>query len=209
MKSVTSHAENESTSRDPLGLGSTPRRFGWFFLVLLWVFLFVPFFHTVWNSLFDLDPARPAEYGKFVGLMNYITLFSEEPNFLNSLQVTGRIMTMTLIELLVAFAAAIWLHRLWPRRVPVVVVALLVLPQLVSPTVAALMGRTFLHDQIGLFSRMLQWSGVITPDQAPLGSGASALAWVIVFEAWRWLPLCALNAEPRRRLPPGQRRHSV
>jgi multiple sugar transport system permease protein len=71
-------------------------------------------------------------------------------------------------------------------------VVLLVTPLLVSPTVVALIGRLYLHDQVGIASRALKVMGLLESTEAPLGSARGAWISLACLDAWQWLPFTAL-----------------
>jgi multiple sugar transport system permease protein len=176
--------------KDPTGRGVQIA--GWIFASLLAFLLFVPFFVTVWKSLLSLDPAFPTRFGSFVGFHNYMELFFNEPEFSDSLQTTGIFLAAGLGQCVVAFLLALWLHRLWPRRLPPYLIAVLALPFVLSPSVVGLMGILYLHDQVGLITRAARDLGLIAEATAPLASTAGAILSICLLDAWRWIPITAL-----------------
>jgi multiple sugar transport system permease protein len=164
----------------------------WAETILLAIFLLGPFAATAWKSLLALDPSRPESYGTFVGLANYVELLTHEPAFRNSLLASVLFISIVLIQSSWALLLAIWLRFLWPSRLPAGLVVLLVTPLLVSPTVVALIGRLYLHDQVGIASRALKVMGLLESTEAPLGSARGAWISLACLDAWQWLPFTAL-----------------
>ena len=188
--------------RDPCGKG--PRGIGWAMLVLMSALLFLPFGAAFVKSFQALDLAQPEQRGRFIGLANYRALFLQEPEFRSSLRATAITLAVGMAQCPIALGLALWLARLWPRRLPPVLSLLMVCPLLLSQTVVALMGRLYLNDQVGLAARLLATTGVV--HQAPLASEAGAFFWVCALHAWQWVPfstllfwLC-LQAVPQREI---------
>jgi len=173
-------------------LGPWPVLTSWAETALLAVFLLGPFAATAWKSLLALDPARPESYGRFVGWANYTELFTHEPGFRASLLASGLFIWIVLVQCGCALLLAGWLRLLWPVRLPAGLVVLLVTPLLVSPTVVALIGRLYLHDQVGIASRALRALGLLGRTEAPLGSPHGAWLSLACLDAWQWLPFTAL-----------------
>lgn len=192
--------------RDLCGRG--PRAVGWVMLGLMMVLLFVPFGAAFIKSFQALDLALPEQTGSFVGSANYRTLLVEEPEFYSSLRATGITLAASLAQCLIAFSLALWLERLWPRRLPRLLSVLLVFPMLLSQTVVALMGRLYLNDQVGLAAKLLAATGLST--QPPLASERGAFFWICALDAWQWIPFSALlfwlcfQAVPQRELEAAQ-----
>lgn len=173
-------------------LGPGPVLASWAETVLLAIFLLAPFMATAWKSLLALDPSRPESYGTFIGGANYVELFTREPGFRASLLATGFFIGVVLIQCVCALLLAALLRFLWPSRLPTGLAVLLVTPLLVSPTVVALIGRLYLHDQVGIVSRALRVLGLLKGTEAPLGSARGAWLSLACLDAWQWLPFTAL-----------------
>nr|VFK39951.1 MAG: multiple sugar transport system permease protein [Candidatus Kentron sp. SD]VFK45374.1 MAG: multiple sugar transport system permease protein [Candidatus Kentron sp. SD]VFK79534.1 MAG: multiple sugar transport system permease protein [Candidatus Kentron sp. SD] len=171
---------------------SLNRVLAWVLLLALGGMVLIPFGATLWKSLLSLDPALPGRYGAFVGLDNYLALLRDEPDFYTSLNTTLRFVGVAGVQCLLALAGALWLRFLWPKRLPVSLILLLILPLVVAPTLVGLMGRFYLHDQIGPITRLLHDLGVLALDQAPLGDASGAWIWISALDAWHWLPFTML-----------------
>jgi len=170
----------------------SPRLVGVGLVVIMALFLFLPFGSAVVKSFLAYDAARPERTGEFVGAENYSSLFLREPEFFSSLRATGVTLAAGLAQCLIAFALALWLDRLWPFRLPSFLSLSLVFPLLLSPTLVALMGRLYLHDQVGPVARLLVASGLSASTRAPLTTTGNAFFWLCMLDAWQWIPFCAL-----------------
>ncbi len=201
--------EGDSVKQSPsalgaYGLGLGPRVAAWIVGILLFALLVVPFVLTIQKSFLQLDASQTAGQRTFIGLANYSALVREEPEFWTSLLGTGWFLLFASLQCVAAFGLACWLRFLWAARLPRTVSALLVIPPLVSPTVVALMGRFYLHDQIGIASRLLRSAGLMSADAAPLASSTGAWIALAVLDAWQWLPFTALLFWLSFRMIPGR-----
>ena len=176
----------------PESLGRSPRLLSWLVALFLAFFLLVPFVGTAWKSLLQLDPAHPDTYGQFVGLQNYRALITNEPEFKTSLLASAKFMGLALLQCSLAFLLALVFRSLWPNRLPLTLGFLLIFPQLLSPTIVALMGRLYLNDQFGIVTRLLRGLHIIGINDAPLGNSAGAWFWMSIIDAWQWVPFTAL-----------------
>lgn len=176
----------------PESFGRSPKLLSWLVALFLAFFLLVPFIGTAWKSLLQLDPAHPDTYGRFVGLQNYRAIITNEPEFRTSLLASANFMGLALLQCFLAFLLSLVFRSLWPNRLPLTLGFLLIFPQLLSPTIVALMGRLFLNDQFGIVTRLLRWLHVIGINDAPLGNSAGAWCWIAIIDAWQWVPFTAL-----------------
>ena len=153
--------------------------------------LLVPLVMTIWKSFLFLDPAWPRNYGVFSGFENYFLLFSD-PEFKTSTLVTAIFVGIALLQCTAAGVLALWLRWLWPARLPESIIVVLLLPLLVSPTLAGLMGRLFLNDQFGWLAHLMLETGILEEGEAPLASEIGAWIWISILDAWQWVPFTSL-----------------
>ena len=171
-----------------------------------------PFVYNIWNSFREFNPMT----GRIepVGLENWQRLVSEI--VAPSGRVRGALWTTAVyvvsaldIEFLLGLAIAvllnsgIWLAGLWQ--------ALLILPMVVPPTVAAVMFKVLENPDYGALAYYLQQAG-ITDKVEPLlgGTGKYALQAVLIPDIWQWTPffvlilLAGLKAIPHEPLEASQ-----
>ena len=153
-----------------------------------------PFLYNIWNSFREFNPMT----GRIepVGLENWQRLVSEivEP----AGRVRGALWTTAVYvvsALAVEFAlglgiavllnSGVWLAGLWQ--------ALLILPMVVPPTVAAVMFKVLENPDYGALAYFLQQIG-ITDKVEPLlgGTGRYALQAVLIPDIWQWTPFFVL-----------------
>ena len=71
------------------------------------------------------------------------------------------------------------------------------------------MGRFYLHDQVGIVTRLMKAIGLIASDGAPLGSATGAWIWITVIDSWQWIPFTALLFWISFRLIPNRQKESA
>lgn len=158
-------------------------------VLLLLVYSIYPLIFNVYNSFQEFDPL--IRDFKWVGGQNWTKLF-QDGRFLNSLQVTLVYGVFALsIELVLGMVVAllfdgrVYLRGLWQT--------LIILPMVTPPAVAGLVFRLLEHSDFGVISWILYNAGIIHPSEPLLGgTGANALAAVLLPDIWQWTPFCAL-----------------
>lgn len=193
---------------------SSDRAWVWLLPVILLLLAIgiYPFIYNIWNSFREFNPMT----GRIepVGLENWQRLISEivEP----SGRVRGALWTTAVYvvsALAIEFAlglgvavllnSGVWLAGLWQ--------ALMILPMVVPPTVAAVMFKVLENSEYGALAYYLQQAG-ITDKVEPLlgGTGRYALQAVLIPDIWQWTPffililLAGLKAIPHEPLEASQ-----
>lgn len=180
-------------------------------LLLLFIGLY-PFLYNIWNSFHEFNPMS----GKVepVGLENWQRLFKEltEPGgrVRSALSTTAVYVSAALIVefilglgIAVLFNSGIWAAGFWQ--------AIMILPMVVPPTVAAVMFKVLENPDYGALAYYLQSVG-ITDKVEPLlgGTGKYAIPAVLIPDIWQWTPffviilLAGLKALPTEPLEASQ-----
>lgn len=152
--------------------------FPYFYLVpcmlVFAVFLFYPFFKTIFLSLFLTDRMGQAKF--FVGLQNYIELLSSE-SFRNSLKVTLIFVVIVVVGgMLLGLIAAVLCNRAFPGiRIFSTAYAL---PMAIASSSAAMVFQIMLHPTVGIVNKLL---GL---DVNWLNDPDTALICVAILTAW-------------------------
>lgn len=157
----------------------------------------LPFLLTLWYSLRSWNLVRPGSE-KFVGLQNYIDVFSDSTfrsAALHTIVITGG---CVVISLLLGLGLAILLDRKFVGRG--IVRTLLITPFLLMPVASALLWKYMMLDPVyGLINFVL----------GPFGAGETdwvtryPMASVILSLVWQWTPfmmlllLAGLQAQPK------------
>ena len=156
-------------------------------LLLLTIFVY-PTFDNAWLSLWSWKLTNPNR-GVFVGLDNYIQLFTQTELFTQALVFTLLYTITTLVaSLILGLIAALLLHPVnLSRRL---LVALLLLPYFISPVAAGLGWGLIWGREFGLANYLLGYVG-IEPLSWLADPTLASLA-VIITEIWRSAPFVTL-----------------
>jgi multiple sugar transport system permease protein len=160
-------------------------------LPLLLIMLFVigwPFVDTLRLSFTDARLVGTG--GDYVGLENYRRLFSSDA-FWRAFRVTTAFAVISVfVEMVLGVLVALLLFQDFRGRN--VLRALLILPWALPTVVNALLWRLIYNPEYGALNAMLVQLGVLDGYRSWLGDPNSALAALIVADAWKNFPLVAL-----------------
>jgi ABC-type sugar transport system permease subunit len=156
-------------------------------LLLLAIFVY-PTLESAWLSLWSWKLTNP-DRKAFVGLGNYVQLFTQDRVFIHAFGFTLVYTLTTLIaSLVLGLLAALMLHPInLSRRV---LVALLLLPHVISPVAAGLGWGLIWGREFGLANFLLGQVGI--QPLAWLADPTLASIAVIVTEIWRSVPFVTL-----------------
>lgn len=165
--------------------------------IIMAIALIYPLGYMMYGSLLDWNPSQSIGEAEFVGLKNYVTLWSD-PAFRESLGVTLTFAFFVVVaEMLIGVGLALLLDR--NIRGMSVLRTLFILPMMIAPVVVGLMWRYMYHPSIGIFNRFLEKVGLEKVDWL----GQNALMSVILADIWQWTPfifilsLAALQSLPQ------------
>ncbi len=155
-------------------------------LAFLAVMLGYPLVSNFVSSLtsFTLRTLRTPE---FVGIRNYTETLSD-PQFYEALWFTLRFaLSCTLLEVALGLGMALYFQPLLERRKWLL--ALLLLPMMISPALIGVMYRLILNDFVGVVPRYLQLLGFPPTD---LFGPTTAMVTLVVIEILQWTPFAFL-----------------
>ncbi len=166
--------------------------------IVLAVALFYPICYMIYASFLDWNPSQRIGEAEFVGVRNYLKLFTDEA-FRESLWVTLKFAAVVVtIEMILGVGLALLLDR--NIRGMSVLRTLFILPMMIAPIVVGLMWRYMYHPTVGIFNRTLKDMGF---DGIPwLSNGDWAFASIVIADIWQWTPfifilsLAALQSLP-------------
>ncbi len=168
--------------------------------IIMAIALIYPLGYMIWGSFRDWNPSQTIGEAEFVGLRNYISLWSD-PNFHESLGVTLKFAFFVVtFEMALGVGLALLLDR--NIRGMSVLRTLFILPMMIAPVVVGLMWRYMYHPTVGTFNRFLEDIGLPKVDWL----GQHALGSIIIADIWQWTPfifilsLAALQSLPRSAL---------
>ncbi|MFD2419535.1 carbohydrate ABC transporter permease [Amycolatopsis pigmentata] len=162
-------------------------------LVFLVIVTQLPFVGTLVISLLRWNALNPTDTG-FVGIENYITVFSDSnlrDAVLNTIELT---VVVILVSLVLGLLLALLLDRKFKGRP--VVRTLLIAPFLVVPAASALLWKHALFNPVyGLFNGVLTWFGKLFGNEAPV-----QFDWITTMPKtaveisliWQWTPFMML-----------------
>jgi multiple sugar transport system permease protein len=154
-------------------------------LVLMACVIVFPWLFTLVMSVMEFKVGGGVE---FVGLNNYIKLFSDE----RFLQSVGRTFWFTALAVIfpigLGTAAAVIFHREFPWRG--VLRTIFIMPMMATPVAVALVWTMMFHPQLGVLNYLLSLIGI-----APFAwvyDPNTVIFTLILVEVWHWTPLVML-----------------
>lgn len=155
------------------------------FFVLGYVLIY-PAVYNGFLSLFDWRFTNPAQKA-FVGLRNYIRIFTDDPTFTNVIGFTFQFTVHTLVlEMVVGLLIALLLNNNIRGRA--FISALYILPYAMAPIAVGLCWRLMWAEDYGIVNYLLSLAGI--PKVSWL-VGKPVLA-VVIPEVWRSVPFVTL-----------------
>ncbi|NLN17422.1 MAG: sugar ABC transporter permease [Firmicutes bacterium] len=168
---------------------------GWLFvapsLIVIGLIIAYPLFLTVYLSFLNINLLRPKAPVKFVGLDNFIWLFTKADWFWkafgNSVVLTfGSIALLLLVGIPVALA----LNRNIPGKK--LIRSITILPWAVPTVVAAIMWVWAFNAELGWVNKMLVSTGIFKHGIPWLGDTKTSMLAVIIAHVWKQLPFVVL-----------------
>lgn len=183
----------------PASGGALPATTAWIFvlpaLVVFCVFVMYPMFTALSYSFFEW---RGTLRGEFVGLQNFITLFTREPYASDIPRAFGHNFLLfgaaMVVQNTVGLFMANLLHRL--SRFKRLFQTLYTMPYLVSPLIVGYLWSLMLSPLFGPVNAFLKLIGLDSLALPWLGNPSTALWVVVLVTAWQWIgfPLLVYGA---------------
>lgn len=155
----------------------------WYILVF-----YYPLGYSFWSSLHLWVAENPSK-STFVGLKNYIDLFTVDPRFQKSLVNT---FIYVFVKIAVVIPLGLLLASLLERikRGTKFYIFVIFLPAICSATAIGVLFTYFYQPRLGLFNNILKTLGL--PSQPFLSSAKQALYCVIFTDCWQFMGLTTL-----------------
>jgi raffinose/stachyose/melibiose transport system permease protein len=173
-------------------LSRRPAWFGWLFaapaIVMYATFVLRPLLLTMQYSLYEWNGIGRSTW---VGLDNYLRLFTDDELFASIVHAFELILFFSLMPVLLGLLVAATIRRIARSRLAVAARTVLFLPQVI-PLVAAGIMWTWLLSSAGLVNELLSAVGLGGLTRAWLGDFGTALPAVGVIGAWVLVGLCTL-----------------
>ncbi len=158
------------------------------FILAMMIF---PLAYTVFNSFtgWSLSQGKPQT---FVGLQNYIRLFTKDPRFLESIWRTFYFSAFALFfEVVLGVATAIFLYmRVY--RGSRFVTSILLLPMMATPVAVAMVWLLMFEPTAGIINFSLRQGHL--PVSQWLASSATVIPSLALVDIWEWTPLITMIA---------------
>lgn len=175
-------------------LEKTEGRDAWIMMVpaitVLLIVAVYPILRTFWLSLHEMVLTDPGSGYPFVGLNNYVAIFSDK-RALTSIIFTLKFTIATVsLELLFGFTAALIMNKAF--RGKGLVRAAILIPWAIPTSVSALMWKFIYNDQYGLFNDILYKFGIIDSYKAWLSTADGSFMALVITDVWKTAPYMAL-----------------
>jgi multiple sugar transport system permease protein len=159
-------------------------------LVLIAIVIVFPLAYSFWLSLVNLDLSVGPEKD-FVGAKNYVEALTKDNRFIGSIWNTAKIIVPALIvELLLGLGIALMLSRVAHGRP--IVTALLAIPAMVSPVMAAMAWRMMLGVKYGAINNLGRQLGILDVYFDWFSSPALSIMTVVLVDVWHNTPFMML-----------------
>ena len=153
--------------------------------VLIGILIF-PIVFTVRLSLSGWNSYTPEL--NFIGITNYLRLFTDDPRFWESFfRLSFLSVTTVLLQYIIGFGLAliVWRDIKFKRFFRV----MFLIPMMTTPVIMTVIWRTFFHESLGPVNDLL---GVFGVGPKWLSDPATAKITVIIVEVWQWTPFMFL-----------------
>jgi multiple sugar transport system permease protein len=165
-------------------------------MAVLVLFFFAPAFYNFWLSLREVSLFRVSEGGTYVGLDNYVRMFSDAD--------TGSVLWNTLFWLTfvtvairlvlgVGFAMLLNTRALRRFRVQGIARSLMLIPWITPPVVAVAAWQWLLHPRYGAFNQILLDLGIINQGIAVFAQTSTVWWGIVAIIVWRELPFVVIS----------------
>ena len=159
-------------------------------LILIALVIVFPLGYSLYLSLQNFDLSVGAEY-EYVGGKNYVEALVKDQRFLGSVWNTAVIIAPSLaVELLLGLGIALLLSRALHGRP--IITALLAIPAMVSPVMAAMAWRMMFGVKFGAINNLGRQLGILDVYFDWFGSSSLAIMSVVLVEVWHNTPFMML-----------------
>lgn len=157
-------------------------------LIALVLIVIFPTLFLWYVSFTNYDLSMGWEKRSFVGLDNYVYLFTEDKDFWHSLKISILFMGLTVAcEFILGLGIALLFHRrLWGKRLWM---SFLIIPMVITPTIISLIWKLMLNTEYGVLNYMLSLLSIGKVNWL----GYKEAFWsLIIVDIWEWTPFMAL-----------------
>lgn len=153
-------------------------------LAIAFLILVVPVFYSLGLSFYNWDMVRPNSARTFIGLDNYVELFTQDTQFPRVLQNTILfLIAIVTVEFLLGFAEALLIFH---SRIGRGFIVLFLLPAMIAPSVAAASFDFLLNESLGPVNWIIESLGFSAVPW--LSDNTVAFITIVIVDAWQWTP---------------------
>ncbi|MCC6147900.1 MAG: sugar ABC transporter permease [Anaerolineaceae bacterium] len=154
------------------------------------LFILYPIGYSVWLSLHRVDFLRPQAGRPFIGLQNYLKLFSDAA-FWNAAQITLVYTTVAVVvSFIIGLATALLLNEQFRGRI--LARSIVIIPWAVPYVAAILIWKWMLNTDFGIVNYILLKFGLITEGINWLVSPVWAMVAVLIVTVWTQYPFVTM-----------------
>lgn len=160
-------------------------------LVFILCFMFWPIINVLLMSFENYKATRPNARA-FIGLANYIKIFTKDPVFIKSLWTTLRwVLISVAIQTVLGFWLAYLLNKKFKGRG--VIRAFALVPWAVAGVMCGIIWKLILGETYGLMNDVLKRLGLISQNLSYFSSVGTASFSVILANVWRGIPFFTIS----------------
>jgi multiple sugar transport system permease protein len=191
MPAVETKVEGHEAASVRIRVGALRAWIPWLFLAPAVVYLVLmtiyPLGYSLWASFHYFNLFRPNQI-RYVGLGNFIDLFTKDFTFWNVIRITlTYTVSVVTIQFILGLLIALLMNR--PMRGMAFVRTVFMIPILLSPVVVGLSWR-YLYEPYGVVNALFGFFGL--PKLPWVADVRTALTSVIVVDIWQWTPFVVL-----------------
>ena len=159
-------------------------------LIVLLIVAVYPALRTIWISLHEMVLTDPGSGYPFIGLKNYVKIFSDARAMQSILFTLKFTVTTVSCELVLGFVSALIMNRAFKGKG--LVRAAILIPWAIPTSVSAMMWKFIYNDQYGLFNDILYRLGIIDSYRAWLSTSSGSFMALVITDIWKTAPYLAL-----------------
>ncbi len=159
-------------------------------LSILFLLSIVPTFFLILTSFTNYQLGWAFSRAKFVGIDNYIRLFSgRDPDFWHAVAISLEFMTIaTVVDMFIGFLIALMLNA-YEFKLKPLVIGIMIIPLAITPTIAGQMWKLMYNSEYGLINYLLQ--GLFGIRVTWLDSGMAFWS-ILMVDIWQFVPFVTL-----------------
>ena len=159
-------------------------------MVVLFMLSIVPTIFLLGISLTNYKLGWKLSRAKFVGLKNYIRLFSgRDADFWHAVKISLEFMVLaTAVQMVLGFIIALMLNE-YEFRLKPLIVGILIVPLAMTPTIAGQMWKLMFNAEYGLINYVL---GALFGVKVTWLSSDMAFWSILIVDVWQFTPFVAL-----------------